>query len=489
MLGGNAMKDLMLYLSASLAISVLTAAQSDPRSQSPRHRIAERSIHEYGYLAMEDHSSTLTWTAEVPHPDGQGGYAILPVVTATLSFDRPGSVVRLSASRYLVSGFASASQVGHLVLVELVRAGPRALTTVADIPWIGKDPRHVAWNRHEGALYLWEATAGELFRVPMPAATSLPSLGSLTGPCSAGSVPALGESGFYSMWSRSHPNPGVVLAPWRSLEAHGTRVRPRWLVSWSATQGWIGEPFSTTKVADADVVAAGYAILGGTFVPTGGPLLVKGPAGPVWIRDVESGANVWAGTMPALPNWWKTDDSDESTWHQFWFASGVLTAGRAYVLHDGSSAISRVFLPLLRHGVNTSLQNGAMTHQMDRGQLNGWEARIGNSDFGVDGRLVTTPVPDAELCFVYMLFGIHATSEPPPFLDVEGDLTVLSPTLGVLGPRVLFLDRSAERIGFRYSMPIPADPGLAGWTLYFQHASLLPGGVVVSDIFGTTILP
>ena len=480
------MRTLLLpLLAATLPIS---AAAQDPRSKNLTFAVRENALPEYGALSALDHTTTLTWEASVPHPDGLGGYSLLPAVTASLPFDRPGSCRRLDQATYLVSGYETAAATGHLVRVLLVRETPRFLVVIDQLALPGLDPWEVAWNKHEGRIYLRDFASGQLFALPLAnAQAALPAATDLSPALTSTHLPALASGASYAFWSNSRPEPGVVFAPTDPTHAMGTAAQPRFKVAFAPTAGWTVTPYTTRDVSDAAIQARGYAIRQGTFVPTVGPLLIKGPSGPISIRDLDTGQTVWTGTMPVLPGWWATDDDDVSTWHALQFSPGVLVPGHAYRV-EGAGLQSRVILPLIRYGRGTSAAEGAHTFSLQRGQLNGWEATLGNPSFRIEGQLVTTPLPSAAQSLAYLVVGLQSPGTAPPIVDY-GDGVFLLSGIATWGPRSLTLLDGSERLGLLHTLPIPNDAALVGTTVLFQHAMFFSASTLVSDVFGTTIRP
>ncbi|MBL8749156.1 MAG: hypothetical protein JNK78_08350 [Planctomycetes bacterium] len=78
---------------------------------------------------------------------------------------------------------------------------------------------------------------------------------------------------------------------------------------------------------------------------------------------------------------------------------------------------------------------------------------------------------------------------PAPIADLGDGVFLMSSTLAIVGPRALALAASSEHLGFLHTLSIPADPVFAGLVLLFQHATIFPANILLSDVFGTTIVP
>lgn len=110
-------------------------------------------------------------------------------------------------------------------------------------------------------------------------------------------------------------------------------------------------------------------------------------------------------------------------------------------------------------------------------------------DFRIEGHLVTTPMPTNSTCYAYFLIGLQIPGYPAPVIDLGDGVFFMSSPLAVVGPKTLTVMASSEHLGLLHTLPIPAEPSLAGLILLFQHATIHATNILLSDVFGTVILP
>ena len=435
------------------------------------------------WLIHEDGSKVLRWRYSLLSSTGTG----FNTLTTTLPFDRAGGIERLTDSAFLVAGWDSASQQGFLAHVILQRTSPQQMWLVSSTAYSFLDPHCIRWNRQTNTLFVWDYSSA-LYAVPLYPLLE-PSASSFSLPLTSTSCPAVSQFFIYDALEAYGPDAGLDFAPVSPAHNHGTNEYPCYNARYDRSGNtWSVVPWTAIDRSAATLQGA-YRVLNAWYVPTVGPLRVKGPSGAYEIVDYETSTVVYQGTLQSPPQWWGSDDGDLGTWESIAFSNGELLPGRSYIIRNVADPTigSRTFLPLVRYGLGQRTEHSGVQWSMMRGIANGWEATVGNQSFGVSGQLLAHPsgggVPvDFFLCLQAVPAGI-----PDPVLDTGGGaFTIVNPT--VIGPRHLpEMLRSSIRWPLAHDVPIPNDIGLVGAKLFFQQLSVIDANVLTSDVFGVTI--
>ena len=130
-----------LRLAAFCTTALLLAEPARPQTFDAREspisfKVKDKGWDEHGLISVRDHQATIRWEWSVLN--AQGAYDPYTEVTATLPFDRPGTVVKLDRHFYLASGYNQRQSKGYVVKILLDRG----------------EPRRIYWNSRSNASWL-----------------------------------------------------------------------------------------------------------------------------------------------------------------------------------------------------------------------------------------------------------------------------------------------------------------------------------------------
>ena len=434
-----------------------------------------------GFLQAEDGQTTMKWKV-------YKGVNLDSVVSHTLPFDRHAGGARMTKSFFVVCGFNSQTGEGVIEWLFLSRTHPYQVVSIATETYADINPVAFAWDAKHGRAYIWAAD-GNLYSAPMPIGATPPARSRFSNPLTPIVEPALSSpfGGSYRMWTR---NDGINLTPVSISHRKGTTENPRLIVRFAPGMGWLATPWSTRDMSSAALEDTGYSILHASYVPVAGPLRVKGPGGPFELFDVDSSNVVFTGILPDAPQWWRTDDDNLTTWNTLFFDQNVLKPGNLYqIRHVASGKLSVNFLPLIRYGAPSTINEQGLTWRMQRGQANGWQSVIGNNEFGVTGHLGVSPSGQSREVHFYLNIAFRNPDGSDPVAPVGSNGQYLLTSIsGMIGPTIVSeFDSDQVRWPLANSIPIPSDPALAGTVLLFQHVAITSNVALVSDIFGVCI--
>jgi len=438
---------------------------------------------------MGDHTNKLRWEWADYNAEGGIDPGALSSLEYTVPFNRPGELRPLRPAYYFLSGYDEANNRGYIQKLLLIRTGGRAIIKLSEESFPGIDPWRFGWSEADGLLYVWDYIGKRLLATPYSAwNVALPNAAQLVAnpPLISTVLSALDPANPYtSGFTVSKQDPGALFVP--TLQAHyiGTTEYPRYQVVWTTSAGWSVTP---TSLFDSSALeAAGPAVLNAeTMAANTGQLWVKGPGGDYTIAD-ESGNTVWNFTLPAVAQWWTTDDADMSTWNLVTVPPALLVPGGRYDLsHSAGTTTKRPLFPLVRYGTGSSATVGGVTYTMEPGKLNGWSALVGNAEFAVRGRMTADPTPAQQPLASFLYVSFRRSNGTDPVVIVNGT-AVLTEVVLVLGPVNHTMQTTATSDFLTFEVPIPDESALAGEVLLFQQVVIVGSDAIVSDVFGTTI--
>ncbi len=482
---------LVLASCVVVLLSTSVAEAQDPRATGLYHVMKEPLLPvDPGDLTQSAGNDTLTWSwIEWPTPNA-------PEVRSTsvqVPFIQPGDCIEIGAGFYLVSGWDQATNTGHLTHLHLDYS-QRQMTIILSRSYPGIDPWQIAWDKHDGTLFLWDYRVPRLLAVPYAGIAGGLVPETLNGAAEVGgqTLPALTRPNDYQLFGDSFSRPasgdGVRMAPSSPLLWYGTASTPRYKVFWTPAGGWTVTPYSVHAIDDAKRQVS-YFIRHGGYSSTRGPVLVKGPAGPYSIVDIDSETVVQTGTLSPPTNWWLTDDSDPQTWLELPITAGALEVGKRYQITGAPGTLtSRVIAPLLRYGYPSG-PTGAFLFQLIPGDFLPSELAVGSQDFGVTSGLFADRSNTLVDVQIWLLVGFRLPDGTDPVTDLGNGTWVLNTEL-VLGPKV-YDDIQSQSLKSEtlFKIPIPNEPDLPGQVVLFQYIVVAGADALVSDVFGGPILP
>ena len=176
--------------------------------------------------------------------------------------------------------------------------------------------------------------------------------------------------------------------------------------------------------------------------------------------------------------------------HEVTLPPGALVPGLWYRVTstadpDGGASRSAAFLPHVRYGVPT----GSDQIRFVRGQSG--EVVVADDTFALSDVVMWQNGVDTAIDVqVHLWVSFRDTNGHDPVIPVGQGAYVIDPNqlYASAGPQAVAIEDLAHG-AFEFPLPVPDDQQLAGNTILFQYAAVIPpsGQVIVSDVFGVTI--
>jgi hypothetical protein len=403
-------------------------------------------------------------------------------ISQALPFNYLGHVMALSNERLLVTGWDAAGAEGRAVVLRLVE-GPTSLAVLTEqnVSIGSVDAVSVAFNRHEGRLYVLDYRTSRVLSAAWNGAGPLPAAGAFQFCFDEALVPGLARPGYVTLEGADLGETEVPVIPNQaqqlSVHAHDgviVHVPEEWPSRAANTTGqWMQYPGEylvrhpgSTYIAAVDSRFGGYA-----------PITIRksGPGnGAFNLRNLDTGAILASGQLP----------SDGATLSLGPFPEFNATPGTWYSIETpGDEVVGSHYFSTVRYGVPTGQAGFELSHGgfvMDHSGPS-----VGSEYFGVTLGLLERTLIENQPIVGALWIGFRAPNGADP-VTVQGGRAQLYPSLEL--PFVIGGNGYAPAdIG--HQIPIPNDPGLDGLVVLFQYAFLLPSGQIeVSDVFGMRVL-
>jgi hypothetical protein len=385
----------------------------------------------------------------------------------TMPFDVPGDCIELGGGEFLASGKNANNSNGYLVRFHLIPGSPMAAVIDETVVRPGMDPDDLAWDSGSLRLTFLDSHAQTVHSATWSGAlpASFATIWSFTSPLD----PVMQVRG-----PEAQENPGVYCLL-LDQDTGPTYSGSRAVRLYEISPGVWGT-MDVSNPQPTNFVPGGWSIREALAVPEQGTVELRNEVTTDFlIFDEIAQSAVFFGQLQSVGQW-------ESV------TFPILAVGGRYSIMELGGIKSRVFSPSFRLGAPSNSGNYAMR----KGRINPLNLVVGNDNFAVGGGVFWESLNIAAPNDVAAMWVWAAVEEPGPQAVVTvptGEVILANPLVAIpyeiaLAPDAVFGLQPV--VGF----PMSNDPGIATSPILFQWICFLgDGSIVVSDVFGSRVLP